>query len=138
MIDFERYSMDSHTELNRSTAATSIDLLYNAGEGASVVGTVFREERTWHDFLETDYADSFGVIKKRYERADGHRIAEHFDTAEGKYEYSEFDHSGTLLRRENRNQYGDYTVTERQEDGTYTTENGTSVFVNKMPDIEKN
>lgn len=61
------------------------------------VGTVFSEERTWNNFLETNYSCSDGTTVKNTELPDGRRVSEFHDSVTGKYERNVFDNQGNLL-----------------------------------------
>ena len=115
-----------------SKVTAEIELWYNCGGRKEYAVAILREERTLRDFLETEYRSSHGKIEKRYELTDGNRMAEHYDAATGNYECCLFDHSGTLLRKEQYNQYGDYTISERQSDGTMNNICGTTVFTKRL------
>lgn len=93
------------------------------------VGTVFSEERTWNNFLETDYNFSDGTNVKNTELPDGRRISEFYDSVMGEYERNVFDNQGTLLIKDKCNRNGNYETAERMSDGTLYTESGASIFI---------
>lgn len=119
-----------------SKVIAEIELWYGMAGRREYAGAILREERTLHNFLETEYRNSQGMVQKRYDLADGNRVAEHYDTATGDYECYLFDHGGTLLRKEQYNQYGDYTISERQSDNSMKDTCGTTVFTKRMSEIE--
>ena len=61
------------------------------------IGTVFSEERTWNNFLETDDSCSDGTTVKNKELSDGRRVSEFYDSFMGEYECNVFDNQGILL-----------------------------------------
>lgn len=93
------------------------------------VGTVFSEERSWENFLETDYRCSDGTTVKNTELPDGRRVAEFHDSVTGEYECNVFDREGALLIKDKADRNGNYETAERMPDGTISTESGTSVFI---------
>lgn len=135
MINIYHYITVPIVAADKSKTVQELDLYYNCGTHTKV-GTILREERTWHDFLETEYRSSQGIVQKRTEMPDGTRCAEHYDAVKGIYESYQFDNVGTLLHKQTCDNFGHYETTERQHDGTYTTTKVTSVFVRMMPDTE--
>lgn len=93
------------------------------------VGTVFSEERTWKNFLETDYNCSDGTTVKNTELPDGRHVSEFYDSVTGEYECNVFDNQGTLLIKDKCDRNGNYETVERMPDGTLSTESGTSIFI---------
>ena len=93
------------------------------------VGTVFSEERTWQNFLETDYTCSDGTSVKNRELPDGRRMSEFYDSVTGEYECNVFDNHGTLLIKDKCDRNGNYETAERLPNGTLSTESGTSIFI---------
>lgn len=93
------------------------------------VGTVFSEQRTWNNFLETDYSCSSGTTVKNTELPDGRRVSEFYDSVMGEYECNVFDNQGTLLIKDKCDRNGNYETVERMPDGSLSTESGISIFI---------
>ena len=93
------------------------------------IGTVFKEERTWNDFLLSEYNCSDGTAVKNSELSDGRRVAKLYDSVTGEYECNVFDNQGTLLIKDKSDRNGNYEITERMPDGTILTLTGKSIFI---------
>ena len=93
------------------------------------IGTVFSEERTFENFMVTEYSCSDGTTVKNKELSDGKRISESYDSVTGEYECNVFDNQGTLLIKDKCDRNGNYEIAERNSDGTLSTISGTSIFI---------
>ncbi len=115
---------------NEPKVVSEVELYINLDEGLErKMGVVFSEERTWKNFLETDYRCSDGTSVKNRELSDGRRVSEVYDSVEGEYECNVFDNQGNLLIKDKCDRNGNYEIAERMSDGTLYKESGTSVFI---------
>ena len=93
------------------------------------IGTVFSEEHTWNNFLETDDSCSDGTTVKNKKLSDGRRVSEFYDSVMGEYECNVFDNQGTLLIKDKCDRNGNYEIAKRMPDGTLSITSGTSIFI---------
>lgn len=132
---YDAYPVVSLDKENSRTVE-ELQLWYNCIGRKEYAGTILRQERTWQNFYETEYRNSQGIIQKCCELSDGTRTTVHYDAATGDYTSYLFDYSGTLLRKESQNRYGDYEISERQPDGTMAVTKGTTIFIKRLPDMD--
>ncbi len=126
---FDYYGKTRKLE-NESKVVSETELwIDNTYEPERKIGVVFSEERTWKNFLETDYRCSDGTSVKNRELPDGRRVSEVYDSVEGEYECNIFDNQGNLLIKDKCDRNGNYETAERMPDGTLHEESGTSVFI---------
>lgn len=98
-------------------------------EYGDVLGTVFTQEKTFNNFLETENVCSYGKVIRNKELPDGRRMSEDYDSLTGEYICKVFDNKGTLLTVDRANRSGAYYTSERNSDGTYDTQEGVSPFI---------
>ena len=125
------YNYRSKLDNKKSKVISQVELTINDNYDYFYerVGTVFKEERTWNDFLLSEYNCSDGTAVKNSELSDGKRVAELYDFVTGEYECNVFDNQGTLLIKDKSDRNGNYEIEERMPDGTISTQTGTSIFI---------
>lgn len=127
------YYGNSRKEKNEPKVVSEVELWLDDHEmPKNKIGTVYSEERTWNNFMVSEYSSSDGTTLKNIELSDGRRVSEFCDCVADIYECNVFDNQGTLLAKEKYDRNGNYERSERMPDGTMSTSSGKTVFIRCM------